>query len=86
MEAEGTLPASIKEKETHWLRRAVSPLHHEAAKQKESFQLYHIAMPSKNSKRIMDVRKAIHWQNWTWEFFPFVFYLLSVSALTLSSR
>eukprot|EP00983_Pelagomonas_calceolata_P049050 1141324-Pelagomonas_calceolata.AAC.1 len=25
---EETLPTSIKEKETHWLRRAVSPLHH----------------------------------------------------------
>eukprot|EP00983_Pelagomonas_calceolata_P039734 1137318-Pelagomonas_calceolata.AAC.3 len=26
--AEETLPTSIKEKETHWLKRAVSPLHH----------------------------------------------------------
>eukprot|EP00983_Pelagomonas_calceolata_P031097 976535-Pelagomonas_calceolata.AAC.1 len=29
-----TLPTSIKEKTTHWLRRAVSPLHHKATKQK----------------------------------------------------
>eukprot|EP00983_Pelagomonas_calceolata_P083942 1156261-Pelagomonas_calceolata.AAC.2 len=28
-EAEEALPTSIKEKETHWLRRAVSPLHHQ---------------------------------------------------------
>eukprot|EP00983_Pelagomonas_calceolata_P057754 1145204-Pelagomonas_calceolata.AAC.4 len=30
--AEKTLPTSIKEKETHWLRRAVSPLQHKAKK------------------------------------------------------
>eukprot|EP00983_Pelagomonas_calceolata_P118080 1160469-Pelagomonas_calceolata.AAC.12 len=30
----GTLPATVKEKETHWFRRAVSPPHHKAAKQK----------------------------------------------------
>eukprot|EP00983_Pelagomonas_calceolata_P061974 1147076-Pelagomonas_calceolata.AAC.3 len=29
-----TLPTSITEKETRWLRRAVSPLHHKAVKQK----------------------------------------------------
>eukprot|EP00983_Pelagomonas_calceolata_P111796 1159819-Pelagomonas_calceolata.AAC.1 len=28
--SEETLPASIQEKETHWLRRVVSPLHHKA--------------------------------------------------------
>eukprot|EP00983_Pelagomonas_calceolata_P056848 1144809-Pelagomonas_calceolata.AAC.3 len=28
--AEKTLPTSIKEKETHWFQRAVSPLHHKA--------------------------------------------------------
>eukprot|EP00983_Pelagomonas_calceolata_P042917 1138708-Pelagomonas_calceolata.AAC.1 len=30
MQAEKTLSTSIKEKETHWHRRAVSPLHHKA--------------------------------------------------------
>eukprot|EP00983_Pelagomonas_calceolata_P100515 1158577-Pelagomonas_calceolata.AAC.2 len=30
--AEEDLPTSIKEKETHWLRRAVSPLRHKAVK------------------------------------------------------
>eukprot|EP00983_Pelagomonas_calceolata_P070157 1150673-Pelagomonas_calceolata.AAC.1 len=34
MQAEETTPTSIKEKETNWLRSAVSPLHHRAAKQK----------------------------------------------------
>eukprot|EP00983_Pelagomonas_calceolata_P014979 475991-Pelagomonas_calceolata.AAC.1 len=33
--AEETLLTSIKEQETRWLRRAVSPLQHRAAKQKE---------------------------------------------------
>eukprot|EP00983_Pelagomonas_calceolata_P031534 989126-Pelagomonas_calceolata.AAC.1 len=31
-EAEGSLPTSIMEKETHWLRRVVSPLHHKGVK------------------------------------------------------
>eukprot|EP00983_Pelagomonas_calceolata_P075128 1152862-Pelagomonas_calceolata.AAC.2 len=31
-QAEGSLPTSIKEKETYWLRRAGSPLHHNAVK------------------------------------------------------
>eukprot|EP00983_Pelagomonas_calceolata_P079673 1154789-Pelagomonas_calceolata.AAC.1 len=30
MEAEETLSTSIEEKETNWLRRALSPLHHKA--------------------------------------------------------
>eukprot|EP00983_Pelagomonas_calceolata_P010714 346559-Pelagomonas_calceolata.AAC.1 len=30
--AEETLPTSIMEEETHWPRRAVSPLHHKAVK------------------------------------------------------
>eukprot|EP00983_Pelagomonas_calceolata_P055992 1144403-Pelagomonas_calceolata.AAC.3 len=36
MKAVETLPTSINEKETHWLRRAVTSLHHhdEAKKQK----------------------------------------------------
>eukprot|EP00983_Pelagomonas_calceolata_P051068 1142252-Pelagomonas_calceolata.AAC.1 len=29
-EAEETLPTSTKEKETHWLKRAISPFHHKA--------------------------------------------------------
>eukprot|EP00983_Pelagomonas_calceolata_P071431 1151233-Pelagomonas_calceolata.AAC.3 len=29
MQAEKTLPTSIREKEKHWLRRAINPLHHE---------------------------------------------------------
>eukprot|EP00983_Pelagomonas_calceolata_P043826 1139054-Pelagomonas_calceolata.AAC.5 len=29
-QAEGTLPSSIEEKETHWLKGAVIPLHHKA--------------------------------------------------------
>eukprot|EP00983_Pelagomonas_calceolata_P080083 1154984-Pelagomonas_calceolata.AAC.3 len=31
-QAEETLPTSIKERETHWLRRVVSLLHHKATK------------------------------------------------------
>eukprot|EP00983_Pelagomonas_calceolata_P016562 523028-Pelagomonas_calceolata.AAC.1 len=31
-QAEETLPTSVKEKETHWLRRAVTLLHHKATK------------------------------------------------------
>eukprot|EP00983_Pelagomonas_calceolata_P016419 518296-Pelagomonas_calceolata.AAC.1 len=31
--AEETFPTLIKERETHWHRRAVSPLHHKATKQ-----------------------------------------------------
>eukprot|EP00983_Pelagomonas_calceolata_P134549 1162070-Pelagomonas_calceolata.AAC.14 len=33
----------IKEKETHWLRRAVSPLHHEATKQKMLMGTWRVA-------------------------------------------
>eukprot|EP00983_Pelagomonas_calceolata_P041590 1138148-Pelagomonas_calceolata.AAC.2 len=33
----------MKEKETFWLRRAVSPLHHEATEQKELMRTWRIA-------------------------------------------
>eukprot|EP00983_Pelagomonas_calceolata_P127668 1161429-Pelagomonas_calceolata.AAC.7 len=46
MQAVGSLPASIKEKETHWLRRAVSPLHHKAAKQKMPMGIWRVARSS----------------------------------------
>eukprot|EP00983_Pelagomonas_calceolata_P012465 399568-Pelagomonas_calceolata.AAC.3 len=39
-QAEKTLPSLIKEKETHWLRRAVSPLHHKATKRRSSLPHY----------------------------------------------
>eukprot|EP00983_Pelagomonas_calceolata_P002851 94141-Pelagomonas_calceolata.AAC.1 len=34
--AEETLPTSIKEKETRWLKRAMSPLHHKGGKRRAS--------------------------------------------------
>eukprot|EP00983_Pelagomonas_calceolata_P127062 1161364-Pelagomonas_calceolata.AAC.2 len=34
LQAGKTLPTSIKEKETHWLRRAMSPLHHRATRRR----------------------------------------------------
>eukprot|EP00983_Pelagomonas_calceolata_P056315 1144543-Pelagomonas_calceolata.AAC.1 len=40
--AEETLPSSIKEKETHWLRRAVSLLHHKAAKKKRLIGIWKV--------------------------------------------
>eukprot|EP00983_Pelagomonas_calceolata_P024151 759585-Pelagomonas_calceolata.AAC.1 len=36
MQAQQTVPASIKEKETHWLKRAGSPLHHKAEAKRAS--------------------------------------------------
>eukprot|EP00983_Pelagomonas_calceolata_P047735 1140769-Pelagomonas_calceolata.AAC.10 len=40
--AEKTLPTSIKEKETHWLRRVVSPLHHDATKKKKLMGIWRV--------------------------------------------
>eukprot|EP00983_Pelagomonas_calceolata_P009775 316963-Pelagomonas_calceolata.AAC.1 len=34
MQASRALPTSIKEQETHWLRKALNSLHHKATKQK----------------------------------------------------
>eukprot|EP00983_Pelagomonas_calceolata_P085918 1156651-Pelagomonas_calceolata.AAC.2 len=45
-QAEETLPTSIKEKETHWLRRAVSLLHHKATKKKKLMGIW--STPSGN--------------------------------------
>eukprot|EP00983_Pelagomonas_calceolata_P006642 218014-Pelagomonas_calceolata.AAC.1 len=40
---EETLPTSIKEKETHWHRRAVSLLHHKAAKKKKPMGIWRVS-------------------------------------------
>eukprot|EP00983_Pelagomonas_calceolata_P039237 1137091-Pelagomonas_calceolata.AAC.1 len=42
MSAEETLPTSTKEKETHWLRGAVSLLHHKAAKKKKLMGIWRV--------------------------------------------
>eukprot|EP00983_Pelagomonas_calceolata_P056849 1144810-Pelagomonas_calceolata.AAC.1 len=39
MEAEETLPASIKEKETHLLKRAMRPLNHKAGTERATGDL-----------------------------------------------
>eukprot|EP00983_Pelagomonas_calceolata_P077832 1154030-Pelagomonas_calceolata.AAC.1 len=38
----GILPTSITEKETHWLRRAVSPPHHKAARKKKLMWIWRV--------------------------------------------
>eukprot|EP00983_Pelagomonas_calceolata_P047958 1140858-Pelagomonas_calceolata.AAC.4 len=41
-QAEETLSSSIKEQETHWLRGAVRPHHHKAAKQKVLMRIWRV--------------------------------------------
>eukprot|EP00983_Pelagomonas_calceolata_P009989 323992-Pelagomonas_calceolata.AAC.2 len=40
--AEENLPTSMKEKEAHWLRRALSPLHHKYSKQKALMGIWRV--------------------------------------------
>eukprot|EP00983_Pelagomonas_calceolata_P022194 697964-Pelagomonas_calceolata.AAC.1 len=42
-----TLPISIKEKETYWLRRDVSPLHHKATKQEVLMGIWRITISAR---------------------------------------
>eukprot|EP00983_Pelagomonas_calceolata_P072700 1151829-Pelagomonas_calceolata.AAC.1 len=40
--AKKILPPSIKEQEKHWLRRAVSPLHHKATQKRELMGIWRV--------------------------------------------
>eukprot|EP00983_Pelagomonas_calceolata_P038780 1136917-Pelagomonas_calceolata.AAC.5 len=42
-QADETLPISIKEKEAHWLRRAVSPLHHKDVKERVLMGIWRVS-------------------------------------------
>eukprot|EP00983_Pelagomonas_calceolata_P043165 1138792-Pelagomonas_calceolata.AAC.1 len=46
--AEETLPTSIKEKETHWLRRAVSPLRNKVTKRRMLMGIWWVTAVPKN--------------------------------------